>query len=167
MFTRRASAVITAQLRKHVVRSAALTNTITAARPAFVAPHVTVLPHQCRSYAAAPSSNEQQIQKLLEDNIKPQFLRIFDISGGCGASFEIYSTCIFCLFAHCTYLCLNAIMSTVVVSEQFEGKTPVKQHRIVMDLLKGQFKEVHAMRLHTKTPKQFDTDVANGFITKD
>lgn len=131
---------------------------------------------QANSFAAAAqSTNEATIVKLLQDSIKPAFLRVFDISGGCGASFEIYSTFLCSIITECggfTFFFTNFILTfkssfIQVVSDEFAGKTPVKQHRMVMDVLKHQFKDVHAMRLHTKTLQQFETDKKNGVISED
>jgi len=45
----------------------------------------------------------------------------------------------------------------LVVSAQFEGLSLVKQHQLVMNALKEQFKEtVHALALKTLTPSQWE-----------
>jgi stress-induced morphogen len=41
----------------------------------------------------------------------------------------------------------------VVVSSEFEGKTRIKQHRLVYDALEEEMKgPIHALKLETKTP---------------
>ena len=45
----------------------------------------------------------------------------------------------------------------VVISKSFEGLSLVKQHQMVMNALKEEFKEkVHALALKTFTPTQYD-----------
>ena len=50
-----------------------------------------------------------------------------------------------------------------VVSAQFEGKSLVKQHQLVYQALGDSMREaVHALALRTYTPKQWQTQPANG-----
>lgn len=57
-------------------------------------------------------------------------IKVEDISGGCGAMYEIY-----------------------VESNDFKGLSIVKQHQAVCDVLKEQIKQFHGVRIHTKVPK--------------
>jgi stress-induced morphogen len=46
---------------------------------------------------------------------------------------------------------------SVVISENFVGLSLVKQHQLVMNALKTEFKEkVHALKLKTFTPEQWE-----------
>lgn len=45
----------------------------------------------------------------------------------------------------------------VVVSDAFAGKTPVARHRLVYDVLDGEFSTtLHALALKTLTPKEYE-----------
>ncbi|VVB13832.1 unnamed protein product [Arabis nemorensis] len=58
---------------------------------------------------------------------------VVDISGGCGASFEVE-----------------------VVSEQFEGKRMLERHRMVNAALEEEMKEIHALSIKkAQTPQQW------------
>ncbi|KAL9643803.1 hypothetical protein ABK040_013286 [Willaertia magna] len=59
-------------------------------------------------------------------------IKVNDMSGGCGAMFDI-----------------------LVVSKKFEGLSMVKQHKMVMELLKKEIKSIHGLTLNTKTPSQY------------
>lgn len=49
-------------------------------------------------------------------------------------------------------------LEAIVISSQFEAKTLIKQHRMVMDLLKNHFdSSLHALALKTYTPKQWES----------
>lgn len=56
-------------------------------------------------------------------------IKVEDISGGCGAMYEIY-----------------------VETGEFKGMPMVKQHRSVYDALKEQIKHIHGLQLVTKAP---------------
>ncbi|GAA5968114.1 hypothetical protein JCM8115_001744 [Rhodotorula mucilaginosa] len=60
-------------------------------------------------------------------------VQVFDVSGGCGASYEV-----------------------VIVSPSFAGKTTLKKHREVNDKLKEEIAELHAFTQKTFTPEQFE-----------
>ncbi|MEX0962189.1 MAG: BolA family protein [Simkaniaceae bacterium] len=54
-------------------------------------------------------------------------------------------------------MCDNAHFEAVVVAEQFEGLTLIKQHQIVMQTLKDKFDtSLHALALKTMTPKEYE-----------
>ncbi|GAA5851474.1 hypothetical protein JCM9279_001080 [Rhodotorula babjevae] len=59
--------------------------------------------------------------------------QVFDISGGCGASYEV-----------------------IIVSPSFAGKTTLKKHREVNDKLKDEIAELHAFTQKSYTPEQFE-----------
>ncbi|GAA5855939.1 hypothetical protein JCM8547_000422 [Rhodosporidiobolus lusitaniae] len=60
-------------------------------------------------------------------------VQVFDISGGCGASYEV-----------------------IIVSPSFGGKTTLKKHREVNDKLKDEIAELHAFTQKSYTPEQFE-----------
>lgn len=53
-----------------------------------------------------------------------------DVSGGCGAMYEI-----------------------IVESSEFQGISRVKQHQMITDTLKEEIKDMHGLRIHTAVPK--------------
>lgn len=53
-----------------------------------------------------------------------------DISGGCGAMYEIF-----------------------VETVEFKGLNTIKQHRLITETLKDQIKEMHGLRIQTAIPK--------------
>ncbi|KAH9390107.1 BolA-like protein 3 [Tyrophagus putrescentiae] len=58
-----------------------------------------------------------------------------DISGGCGAMFEVY-----------------------VVSDEFKGVARVKQHLAVSNALKNEIKDMHGIRIFTDVPPVQDAN---------
>lgn len=58
-----------------------------------------------------------------------QHVSVVDISGGCGAMYEI-----------------------VVESKEFSGISRVKQHQMITDTLKNEIKDMHGLRIHTAIP---------------
>jgi len=44
----------------------------------------------------------------------------------------------------------------VLVSVMFEGNMPVKRHQLVYKVLCSEVKEIHALALHTFTPKEWE-----------
>ncbi|XP_052817199.1 bolA-like protein 3 [Mya arenaria] len=72
-------------------------------------------------------------QKLLEA-LKKKFpghteVQVADISGGCGAMFEVS-----------------------IEAEEFRGLKTVKQHMLVNQALKEEIQQMHGMRINTKAP---------------
>ncbi|KDE02943.1 hypothetical protein MVLG_06540 [Microbotryum lychnidis-dioicae p1A1 Lamole] len=63
-------------------------------------------------------------------------IKVWDISGGCGASYEV-----------------------LIVCASFEGKTTLKRHREVNEKLKSAIAELHAFTQRTLTPKQYEQQV--------
>jgi stress-induced morphogen len=41
-----------------------------------------------------------------------------------------------------------------LISEEFEGKTILQQHKLVQEILKKEIKEMHGLTLKTKSPKK-------------
>ncbi|KFK25275.1 hypothetical protein AALP_AA8G090900 [Arabis alpina] len=90
---------------------------------------------------------KEQVEASLTSKLKPIHLEVIDISGGCGASFEVE-----------------------VVSEQFEGKRLLERHRMVNAALEEEMKEIHALSIKkAQTPQQWkpSQDSATTTQTKD
>ncbi|KAF0769263.1 bolA-like protein 3 [Aphis craccivora] len=56
-------------------------------------------------------------------------IKIKDISGGCGAIFEVF-----------------------ISTSEFKGMSMVKQHQLINEVLKDQIKSMHGIRIHTEIP---------------
>ncbi|KAG2383571.1 hypothetical protein C9374_004242 [Naegleria lovaniensis] len=67
-------------------------------------------------------------------------IKVNDISGGCGAMFDI-----------------------LVVSKKFEGHSLVKQHKMVMEVLKKDIQNMHGLTINTKTPAQYSKIIQSRF----
>ncbi|XP_030033318.1 bolA-like protein 3 [Manduca sexta] len=78
-------------------------------------------------------SKEQQLSAALRRSMPGiTYISVEDISGGCGAMFEIS-----------------------VEAKEFIGLSTVKQHRLVTECLKKEIAEMHGIRIHTTpTPKE-------------
>ncbi|XP_049808488.1 bolA-like protein 3 [Schistocerca nitens] len=73
---------------------------------------------------------ENRLKEILRQQFpKAKSIDVVDISGGCGAMFEIS-----------------------VEAQEFKGLNTVKQHRLVNNALKEQIKEMHGLRIHTSVP---------------
>lgn len=70
---------------------------------------------------------EKEIYSKLAGKLDPEYLMVKDVSGGCGSMFAI-----------------------TVVSQQFEGLTTIKQHRLVNEILKDDIAKWHGIQLQTK-----------------
>jgi len=58
-------------------------------------------------------------------------IKIKDISGGCGAIFEVF-----------------------ISSIEFKGLSVVKQHQLINEVLKDEIKSMHGIRIHTEIPTE-------------
>uniref|UniRef100_A0A1B6LRB3 BolA-like protein 3 n=1 Tax=Graphocephala atropunctata TaxID=36148 RepID=A0A1B6LRB3_9HEMI len=75
---------------------------------------------------------ESNIQDILRKNFpSAEYIEVRDVSGGCGAMFEIS-----------------------VITEEFRGLTIVKQHRLINEALKEEIKDMHGLRIHTALPSK-------------
>ncbi|XP_026745226.1 bolA-like protein 3 [Trichoplusia ni] len=78
-------------------------------------------------------TKEQQLSEALKRSLPGiTFISVEDISGGCGAMFEVS-----------------------VEAKEFIGLSRVKQHRLVTESLKSEIAEMHGIRIHT-TPTPAD-----------
>ncbi|XP_008208500.1 bolA-like protein 3 [Nasonia vitripennis] len=73
---------------------------------------------------------EEKMTTLLRNKFpKAELIEVCDVSGGCGAMFEIN-----------------------VIAPEFKGLNTVKQHRIINEVLKEEIKDMHGIRIHTAIP---------------
>ncbi|KAF6205700.1 hypothetical protein GE061_019873 [Apolygus lucorum] len=74
-------------------------------------------------------SAEEKLKLILNSAFpKAKSVEVLDVSGGCGAMYEIY-----------------------VEAPQFKGLSIVKQHRLVTDALKEEIKDMHGLRIQTSS----------------
>ncbi|KAG0149343.1 hypothetical protein CROQUDRAFT_653635 [Cronartium quercuum f. sp. fusiforme G11] len=77
--------------------------------------------------------SQESLQKKLDEAFPGSLKRqVFDISGGCGQSYEV-----------------------LIVSDEFKGKGLLAKHRLVNERLKEEIAELHAFSQKTFTPEQF------------
>ncbi|GAB0090067.1 bolA-like protein 3 [Sergentomyia squamirostris] len=77
-----------------------------------------------------PKYTEKDLQRSLSEKFpKADVITVTDISGGCGAMYEIF-----------------------VRSADFKGLSTVKQHRLITETLKEQIRDMHGLRIHTEPP---------------
>lgn len=72
---------------------------------------------------------EKEIYTILAHEFEPKFLKVQDISGGCGSMYEIH-----------------------VISERFQGLRVLQQQRLVNSVLGDMLKKWHGVRLTTSEP---------------
>jgi len=74
---------------------------------------------------------EQKMISILRNRFpQAQLIEVTDVSGGCGAMFDIN-----------------------VVAPEFKGLNTVKQHRIINEVLKEEIKDMHGLRIYTSIPQ--------------
>lgn len=102
-------------------------------------PIISIDPQDGRSDLAA--SKKHLIEKKLTEGLTPMHLEVHDVShqhaGAPRASSDTH-------------------FHVKIVSEQFQGRSLLKRHRLVYDLLQAELQEggVHALSLSTKTPSE-------------
>ncbi|XP_028920330.1 bolA-like protein 3 [Ornithorhynchus anatinus] len=80
---------------------------------------------------AAQTQGELRVARLLREKFpRAAAIRVVDISGGCGAMYEIH-----------------------IESEEFKEKRTVQQHQMVNQALKEEIKEMHGLRIFTSVPR--------------
>ncbi|TMW54747.1 hypothetical protein DOY81_000278 [Sarcophaga bullata] len=83
-----------------------------------------------RSLCSSAGKNaEQTIHNLLISRFPQATIKVTDVSGGCGAMFEVH-----------------------VEANEFKGLNTLKQHKLVTNTLKEQIKGMHGVRIHTSIP---------------
>ncbi|KAJ1524204.1 hypothetical protein ONE63_010725 [Megalurothrips usitatus] len=75
-------------------------------------------------------TGELKIRSILEKSFpKAKVIEVVDISGGCGAMYDI-----------------------TVEAPELKGLSIVKQHRMVNEALKEEIKDMHGLRINTSVP---------------
>ncbi|XP_075165462.1 bolA-like protein 3 [Haematobia irritans] len=83
-----------------------------------------------RRSSSTNTNAEQIIQQALASRFpKAATIEVRDVSGGCGAMFEVF-----------------------VEADEFKGLNTLKQHKLVTNTLKDQIREMHGVRIHTAVP---------------
>ncbi|XP_062452735.1 bolA-like protein 3 [Rhea pennata] len=77
------------------------------------------------------TDGEARVTRVLREKFpRASAIRVVDISGGCGAMYEIH-----------------------IESEDFKEKRTVQQHQMVNQALSEEIKGMHGLRIFTSTPK--------------
>ncbi|KAM8876840.1 bolA-like protein 3 [Synchiropus picturatus] len=78
------------------------------------------------------TEGEVRIASILKEKFpQASSLKVVDISGGCGAMYEIH-----------------------IESNEFKGKRTIQQHQLVNQALKEEIQGMHGLRIFTEIPKQ-------------
>lgn len=78
------------------------------------------------------SYTKEYIQDKLTTKLNASHVEVTDDSDGCGSKFTV-----------------------IIVSDEFEGKTLLQQHRLVNSVLEEELKTIHAFSQKTFTPEQW------------
>ncbi|XP_044860357.1 bolA-like protein 3 [Mauremys mutica] len=90
-----------------------------------------LLLRQPRRPFASQTDGEARVLQVLKDKFpRASAIRVVDISGGCGAMYEIH-----------------------IESEEFKEKRTVQQHQMVNQALSEEIKAMHGLRIFTSIPK--------------
>ncbi|XP_043258580.1 bolA-like protein 3 [Colletes gigas] len=80
--------------------------------------------------ALAGKQAEQKMVAILKNKFpQAKLIEVSDVSGGCGAMFEIN-----------------------VIAPEFKGLNTIKQHRMINEALKEEIKDMHGLRIYTSVP---------------
>ncbi|XP_066062307.1 bolA-like protein 3 [Chamaea fasciata] len=88
---------------------------------------------RCRSWRsfASQTDGESRLARVLREKFpRASAIKVVDISGGCGAMYEIH-----------------------IESEEFREKRTVQQHQMVNQALSEEIKHMHGLRIFTSAPK--------------
>ncbi|XP_055066817.1 bolA-like protein 3 [Misgurnus anguillicaudatus] len=78
------------------------------------------------------TDGETRILRILNEKFPhASSLKVVDISGGCGAMYEVH-----------------------IESDEFKGKRTVQQHQLVNQALKDEIKAMHGLRIFTDVPRK-------------
>uniref|UniRef100_A0A667H7F0 BolA-like protein 3 n=1 Tax=Lynx canadensis TaxID=61383 RepID=A0A667H7F0_LYNCA len=87
--------------------------------------------HCARRMFASQTEGELKVTQILKEKFpRATAIKVTDISGGCGAMYEIQ-----------------------IESEEFKEKRTVQQHQMVNQALKEEIKGMHGLRIFTSVPK--------------
>ncbi|CAL1604110.1 unnamed protein product [Knipowitschia caucasica] len=107
----------------------ALGNTVISAHRFFS--RKVVFSGQTLRCLSSQTDGEVRIVQILKEKFPlASSLKVVDISGGCGAMFEIH-----------------------IESSEFKGKRTVQQHQLVNQALKEEIQGMHGLRIFTDVPK--------------
>ncbi|XP_072237351.1 bolA-like protein 3 [Leuresthes tenuis] len=91
-----------------------------------------VVSGQVQRCLSTETDGEVRITKTLREKFPlASSLKVVDISGGCGAMYEIH-----------------------IESSEFKGKRTIQQHQLVNQALKDEIQGMHGLRIFTDVPKQ-------------
>lgn len=91
----------------------------------------TAVTGQLERPLSTQTDGEVRIAKILKEKFpSASSLKVVDISGGCGAMYEIH-----------------------IESSEFKGKRTVQQHQLVNQALKDEIQNMHGLRIFTDVPK--------------
>lgn len=83
------------------------------------------------SGALAGKDAERKMISILRNKFpNAKLIEVNDVSGGCGAMFEI-----------------------CVIASEFKGLNTVGQHRLINEALKEEIKDMHGLRIYTNVPE--------------
>ncbi|XP_029904423.1 bolA-like protein 3 [Myripristis murdjan] len=86
---------------------------------------------QVRRCLSSQTQGEIRIAQILREKFPlASSLKVVDISGGCGAMYEIH-----------------------IESSEFQGKRTIQQHQLVNQALKDEIQAMHGLRIFTDVPK--------------
>ncbi|XP_066504326.1 bolA-like protein 3 isoform X2 [Hoplias malabaricus] len=96
----------------------------------------TLLALRCRPVFLRSFSSKTDGEIRITKTLKEKFplatsLKVVDISGGCGAMYEIH-----------------------IESDEFRGKRTVQQHQLVNQALKEEIQAMHGLRIFTDIPRK-------------
>ncbi|XP_061024629.1 bolA-like protein 3 [Eubalaena glacialis] len=87
--------------------------------------------HCAQRMFASQTEGELKVTQILKEKFpRATAIKVTDISGGCGAMYEIQ-----------------------IESEEFKEKRTVQQHQMVNQALKEEIKGMHGLRIFTSVPK--------------
>ncbi|XP_013115881.1 bolA-like protein 3 [Stomoxys calcitrans] len=89
---------------------------------------------KCLDWLVKREFSSNNSEKIIQQTLATRFpkattIEVRDVSGGCGAMFEVF-----------------------VETDEFVGLNTLKQHKLVTNTLKDQIKEMHGVRIHTAIP---------------
>ncbi|BES93745.1 BolA-like protein [Nesidiocoris tenuis] len=92
-----------------------------------IQPAPTLISSVYKRFLCSQSNAEEKLKSILKTSFpEAKSVEVVDVSGGCGAMYEIY-----------------------VEAPQFKGLSIVKQHRLVTNALKEEIKDMHGLRIQT------------------
>uniref|UniRef100_A0A669Q0R6 BolA-like protein 3 n=1 Tax=Phasianus colchicus TaxID=9054 RepID=A0A669Q0R6_PHACC len=101
------------------------------AGPAATPPSLPIPPSAPGAFRVSVPAAPRAARRVLREKFpRASAIRVVDISGGCGAMYEIH-----------------------IESEEFREKRTVQQHQMVNQALSEEIKSMHGLRIFTSVPK--------------